>query len=353
MLLLTNDEVKQVLTMADCMAVLRRFFAEEASGRVLTRQRTESWLPHNQKETFYQCKTMEGGVPYIDKYAIRIDSNITQEKHQGNLSRTEHLTFANGNWMGMLLVFSTETGELLGWMPDGYLQRTRVGALYGLAADYLARSDSTDVGLIGSGWQAGGQIFGLHCVRKINKVRVYSSSRQNRGRFAAELEKSVGIEVKPVDQPRDAITGADIIALATNANQKVIEAAWVEPGQHVNSVRFLELDPLLYEKSDRVVVNRTEPWIRNYHLGELCPREVTDAKLPPAPSGRAVEARDFFAAQIKRAGPMEITLFPNEASNYQLGGQFAAVAGFVLDQAREKGLGRELPSDWFSQMLPP
>jgi hypothetical protein len=118
-------------------------------------------------------------------------------------------------------------------------------------------------------------------------------------------------------------------------------------------VRFLELDPLLYDKCDRLVVNRTEPWIRNYYLGELCPREVTDAKLPPAPSGRAIEARDFFAAQIKRAGPMEITLFPNEASNYQLGGQFAAVAGFVLDQAREKGLGRDLPSDWFSQMLPP
>jgi ornithine cyclodeaminase/alanine dehydrogenase-like protein (mu-crystallin family) len=335
------------------MAVLRGFFAEEASGRVLTRQRTESWLPHNQKETFYQCKTMEGGVPYLGKYVIRIDSNITKENYQGNLSRTEHLPLANGNWMGMLLVFSTETGELLGWMPDGYLQRTRVGALYGLATDYLARSDSADVGLIGSGWQAGGQILGLRCVRKINKVRVYSSSRENRVRFAGDLEESLGIEVKPVGESREAISGADIVALATNANQKVIEAAWVEPGQHVNSVRFLELDPLLYEKCDRVVVNRTEPWIRNYHLGELCPRDVTDAKLPAAPSGRAVEAREFFAAQVKRAGPMEITLFPNEASNYQLGGQFAAVAGFVLDQAREKGLGRELPSDWFSQMLPP
>ena len=59
--------------------------------------------------------------------------------------------------MGMLLVFSTETGELLGWIPDGYLQRTRVGALYALAADYLARPDAEEVGLIGSGWQAGGQ----------------------------------------------------------------------------------------------------------------------------------------------------------------------------------------------------
>jgi ornithine cyclodeaminase/alanine dehydrogenase-like protein (mu-crystallin family) len=352
-LLLTNSDVEQVLTMADCVDVLRSFFAEEGSGKVLTRQRTESWLPHQQTDTFYQCKTMEGGVPYIGKYVIRIDSNVTRNKHQGYLSRIEHIPFANGSWMGMLLVFSTETGELLGWMPDGYLQRARVGALYALAADYLARVDSVEVGLIGSGWQAGGQILGLLCVRNIKKVRVYSSNSDNRSRFANELQASLGIEVKPVADTRDAITKADIIALATNANQKVIEAVWVEPGQHVSSVRFLELDPLLYESCDRVVVNRAEPWIQNYYLGELCPQDVKDAKLPAFPAGRGIEAREFFTGQIKRVRANEITLFPNEASNYQLGGQFAAVAGFVLDQAREKGLGRELPADWFSQTLLP
>ena len=353
MLLLSNDDVQQVLKMNDCLAVLRRFFGEDAGGRVLTRQRTESWLPHEQSETFYQCKTMEGGVPYFGKYAIRIDSNITQEKRRGEISRTEHLPLVNGNWMGMLLVFSTATGELLGWMPDGYLQRIRVGALYALAADYLARSESTDVGLIGSGWQAGGQILGLRCIRNIKRVRVYSSNRANRIRFAGEMEQSLGIEVKPVDTAREAISKADIVALATNAGQKVIEAGWVETGQHINSVRFRELDPLLYERCDRVVVNRTEQWIRNYFLGELCPREVTDATLPAAPAGRAVEAREFFAEKLKRAGSTEITLFPNEASNYQLGGQFAAVAGFVIEEALEKGLGRGLPAEWFSQKLPP
>lgn len=353
MLLLTNNEVEQVLTMADGVAVLRRFFAEEGSGQVLTRHRTESWLPHREANTFYQCKTMEGGVLYIGKYVIRIDSNVTRNKQQGYSSRTEHVPFANGSWMGMLLVFSTETGELLGWMPDGYLQRTRVGALYALAADYLARADCEEVGLIGSGWQAGGQILGLLCVRNIRKVRVYSSNSDNRRRFANELQARLGIEVKHVGDARDAIARADIIALATNANQKVMEAAWVEPGQHVNSVRFLELDPLLYETCDRVVVNRAEPWIHNYFPGELFPQDVKDAKLPAFPAGRAIEAGEFFSGQLKRVGPREITLFPNEASNYQLGGQFAAVAGFVLDRAREKGLGRELPADWFSQTLLP
>jgi alanine dehydrogenase len=350
-LLLSNDDVQVVLQMSDCLAVLRRFFEEDASGRVLTRQRTESWLPHERPQTFYQCKTMEGGVPYLEKYAVRIDSNITQEKQLGEISRTEHLALVGGNWMGMLLVFSTATGELLGWMPDGYLQRTRVGALYALAGDYLARSDATDIGLIGSGWQAGGQILGLCCVRNIQRVRVYSPSPANRVRFAAEMEQCLGIEVRPVGTAREAIANADIVALATNAGQKVIEADWVEKGQHINSVRFRELDPLLYERCDRVVVNRAEPWIRNYFLSELCPRDVTDATLPAAPS--ALEAHEFFARKLKRTGRMEITLFPNEASNYQLGGQFAAVAGYVLEKALEKGLGRELPSEWFSQKLPP
>lgn len=353
MLLLSNDDVQQVLKMSDCLAVLRRFFDQDASGGVLTRQRTESWLPHERADTFYQCKTMEGAVPYLGKYAVRIDSNITQEKRLGETSRAEHLPLVNGNWMGMLLVFSTTTGELLGWMPDGYLQRTRVGALYALAADYLAPSDSKEIGLVGSGWQAGGQMLGLCCIRKIKRIRVYSPNRANRIRFASEMEQSLGIEVRPVDAAREAIFKADILVLATNAGQKVIEARWVEPGQHINSIRFRELDPLLYERCDRVVVNRREPWIRNYFLGELCPREVTDAVLPAAHSDRSVEACEFFAKKLKRGASTEITLFPNEASNYQLGGQFAAVGGYVLQQALEKGLGRELPAEWFSQRLPP
>jgi len=351
-LLLTNDDVEQALTMADCVDVLHRFFKEDGKGQVLTRQRTESWLPHLTTDTFYQCKTMEGGVPYIGKYVIRIDSNVTRKRQQGQSSRVEHVPFGKESWMGMLLVFFTETGELLGWMPDGYLQRTRVGALYALAADYLARPDAEEVGLIGSGWQAGGQILGLQCVRNIKKVRVFSSNAERRGLFADELQASLGIEVCSVGAARDVFAKADIVALATNANEKVMDSLWIEPGQHLSSVRFLELDPRSYDHCDRVVVNRAEPWIQNYHLGELCPQDVKNAKLPPAPPG-AIEASDFFRQQIKRTKAREKTLFPNEASNYQLGGQFAAVAGFVLDRARKKGLGRDLPSEWFAQTLLP
>lgn len=353
MLVLSNEDVERVLPMADCITILRRFFKEESAGRVLTRHRTEAWLSREDADTFYQFKSMEGGVPYLSSYVIRIDSNVTREKRRGTSSRTEHLPLVRGGWMGMLLVFETKTGEFAGLMPDGYLQRTRVGALYSLAADYLARSEAQDVGLIGSGWQAGGQLLGLTCVRNIRRVRVYSPNPENRRAFAREMMQRLGVDVEAVDDPRLAVRGADIVALFTNSGQKVMEATWAEPGQHINSVRFRELDPLLYQRADRVIINRLEPWIRHYYLGDLCPHDVTDANLPDPPLDRATEARSFFAGEVARMRNDEITLFPNEASNFQLGAQFAAVAGEVLARAREQNLGRDLPVDWFAQKLHP
>jgi hypothetical protein len=48
-------------------------------------------------------------------------------------------------------------------------------------------------------------------------------------------------------------------------------------------------------------VNRGEPWIQTYYVGQLYPQDIKDAKLPPAPPG-AIEARECFGQRIKRTG---------------------------------------------------
>lgn len=52
----------------------------------------------------------------------------------------------------------------------------------------------------------------------------------------------------------------------------------------------------------------------------------------------------------RRSRPDEITVFLN---NMGLGVQFAGVGAAVLDGARRKGLGRDLPSEWFTQDVHP
>ena len=75
---------------------------------------------------------------------------------------------------GLVLLFSTENGEPLAIMPDGVMQRMRVGAANGLGVKYLARKDASTVGILGSGWQAGAQLMAACAVRKIETIRCFS-----------------------------------------------------------------------------------------------------------------------------------------------------------------------------------
>ncbi len=59
----------------------------------------------------------------------------------------------------------------------------------------------------------------------------------------------------------------------------------------------------------------------------------------------------MIAGQAKgRQGDTEITCFLN---NLGLGYQFAAAGSVVYRKAKEKGVGNELPTDWFTESIKP
>ena len=60
---------------------------------------------------------------------------------------------------------------------------------------------------------------------------------------------------------------------------------------------------------------------------------------------------DLLCGRIRgRESEQQITGFVN---NIGLGAQFAAVGKKVYDAAKSKGLGREVPPDWFTQDVHP
>ena len=143
--------------------------------------------------------------------AVRINSDIIRFPKRGNTIVREKVPAAPGNrWVGLVLLFSVDNGEPLAIMPDGVMQRMRVGATNGLGIKYLARKDAETVGILGSGWQAGAQLMAACAVRDIKQIRCFSPTRENREAFAAEMSDTLGVEVTPVEQPEDAIKGADI-----------------------------------------------------------------------------------------------------------------------------------------------
>ena len=135
-----------------------------------------------------------------------------------------------------VIIYSAETGEPLILFQDCSINEGRTGAAGGLGAKHLARANAGRVAIIGSAIHAQTQLSALAAVRTLTEVKVYSPTTANRLAFAEKMTREIGVEVSAVDDPQKTVEGADIVIVATNSNQPVIDGRWLAPGTHVTSI---------------------------------------------------------------------------------------------------------------------
>jgi alanine dehydrogenase len=91
--------------------------------------------------------------------ALRINSDvISWTRRDGKLRKEKIAAAEDGRWVGLVFIFDTLSGELCAIIPDGEMQRRRVGATTAVAIRHLARPDARIVGVYGSGFQAEGAV---------------------------------------------------------------------------------------------------------------------------------------------------------------------------------------------------
>ena len=120
-----------------------------------------------------------------------------------------------------------DNGEPLAILPDGVLQRMRVGAANGLGIKHLSRDDARTVGMLGSGWQAGAQLMAACTVRDIQAIRCQPQHGELCG-LRGEDERAAGRRGRTGRRAEDAI--ADIVMCATNSIDHIFFARWIELG---------------------------------------------------------------------------------------------------------------------------
>jgi alanine dehydrogenase len=355
-LILSNADVASVLTMADCIAVLDEAYAELGHGRGITRTRSDSITATKRGDALYSLKSMDGVAPALGVGAVRINSDIvTWPKVGNNMRRVKVPAAPNARFTGLVLLFSSETGEPLAIMPDGVMQRMRVGAANGLGIKYLARKNARSIGILGSGWQAGAQLLAACAVRQIDVIRCYSPSAENRERFSAEMTQTLGVDVVPVALPEEVIAGADIVMCASNTVDPFFFEKWIRPGMHLSSIKRPEVEPAAILRCERVFVHTHDGKpMHTLSKGLKLPEDednkgwknasqIDFAKLPSLPQLIIGEAEG-------RQSDDEATCFLN---NLGLGYQFAAVGALIYQKAQDQGLGHDLPTDWFTEDVHP
>jgi alanine dehydrogenase len=356
-LILSNEDVEHILTMPDCIGALEEAYAELAEGRGISRQRSDCITPTSYSpDAIYGLKSMDGVVPKLGVGAIRINSDIVTNPLVGNSRRRVKIPAApNQRYVGLVLLFSTHNGEPLAIFPDGVLQRMRVGATNGLGVKYMSRHNAQSLAILGSGWQAETQVTAACSVRSITSIRCFSPNKDNRIAFAQRIAEITGIDTHAVDQPEDAIAGADIVMCGTNSLDPVFFHKWIEPGMHISSIKKPEVEPAAILAAQHVAVHThdTAPILvvaqnapfqeKTKEAGWNAARNLDFKKFPTLP--------DLIVGRAPgRLSDEDVTCFLN---NLGLGYQFAAVGSVIYKRAVEQKLGHDLPTDWFTETVHP
>jgi ornithine cyclodeaminase/alanine dehydrogenase-like protein (mu-crystallin family) len=161
---------------------------------------------------------------------------------------------------GVVTWFDAETGEPGFQLDAPTVTAMRTGAASGVGARLMSRSDATVMALFGAGVQAEWQIRAVLAARPIREVRVYSRTPGPREAFAAAMDAEVPASVRAVDSPEAALRGADIVCCVTPSQSPVFDAAWLEPGAHVNAIGsfrmgMVEVPPEAFGRAALVAVD--------------------------------------------------------------------------------------------------
>lgn len=312
-LLLSEEDVRRLLTMDMALEAveqgLRKLALDEAVNTPRARVQTDHAMLHIMSAS---AKTL--GIMGAKLYST---------------SRRSGARF-------LLPLFDGKTGALLCLMQADYLGQVRTGAASGIATQYMARPDATEVGLYGSGTQARTQVQAICRVRRIRQVHVYSPHEERRRAFAAEMSELCQTEVVPVARPEMAAEKKDIIVTATTSREPVLTGAWIAEGTHINAIgsNFLgkaELDGVTVRRCAVIAVDSKD-----------------QARLEAGDFQQALEDGSLRWADVRELGqiivgrypgrkhPQDVTLF----KSLGIAVEDVAVAGRVYARAQAEGAGK-------------
>jgi alanine dehydrogenase len=291
MLFITENQVRELLSMSQAVRLMRETFAQLRSGAAQNQPRRRMHLPTG--TVLHSLAGAWGKYLGTKVYA-------TNPKHGAYF---------------FFLLFDAETARPLAHIEANHLGQIRTGAASGYATDVLAARDASTLAIIGTGFQARTQLAAMREVRQFRDIRAWSRSEKNRYDFAVETE------TRAVASAEEAVRGADVVVTATWSKDPVLRPEWISAGTHVNAIgsnqaQRRELPSDLIARADLIAVDSVE--VAKIESGDLLLAPVDWA-----------DPRIVDLAQVEGRPPGDpVTIFKSNG----LGVEDVAAAAFVYEQ---------------------
>jgi len=154
-------------------------------------------------------------------------------------------------------LFDVDTGELKAVLDGAVWNPAKTGAVAGVGTEFLATEDASSVGVVGSAQIARSSLEAVMTVREIETVEVFSPTESSRIEFAESVEADLGVDAEAVSSSAEAVSDVDIVIVATDAPEPVIDGEHISPGTHINAMGAAhpkrEIDVETFRKVDKYV----------------------------------------------------------------------------------------------------
>ena len=230
---LNADETKAALSMPALIDAVERMFCRPCVMPL--RHHHEMEVPGEPAGTML---LMPAWVPG-DYIGVKI-LNLIPDNHKRSLP-TIH---------GQYLLSSGRTGDMLALIEGGELTARRTAATSALAARFLARADTEEMLMVGTGRLSLNLIEAHAVTRPLSRFRIWGRDTQKAEAIAREA-RDLGFPAEAVTELAEAASSADIISCATLSTEPLIRGEWLKPGAHLDLVGAFK--PSMRESDDDAV----------------------------------------------------------------------------------------------------
>jgi len=225
-LYLSRKDIETInLPMREIIDALEAMFKEKGAGR--TEMPPKPGI-HTRPDAFIHA--MPAYIPSLQSAGMKWVSGYPDNQRRS----LPYIT-------GLLLLNDPETGIPIAIMDCTWITAKRTGAATAVAAKYLARPDSTTVGIVACGVQGRSNLEALSCLFKIKKVKAYDLYPEIAERYATEMSKALNLDIEPVKRLTEAVRSLDLVVTSgpiLKHPKPLIEPGWLSEGAFASPVDF-------------------------------------------------------------------------------------------------------------------
>jgi ornithine cyclodeaminase len=305
LIVLGDREVRDLLTMEECIEAMAKVLAGLARGELYQPLRPV-FRPPDAANLLGLMPAHRSAAPplYSLKEIVITPANPAErglDAHQG-----------------AVLLHDGETGELVALLNASPITEIRTAAVSAVATRALARPDARVVAVLGTGVQSRAHAEAMRLALPDAEIRVWS-----------RREEPTAERV---------LDGADVVCTCTTAREPIVRREWLAPGAHVNAVgssipTTRELDTAtiaaasLFVDRRESTLNESGDYLLAAAEGAIGPEHI-----------RAELGEVLVGIHPGRTSDDELTVF----KSLGLGVEDLAAAELVARKAREHGAGVEV-----------